>query len=491
MEAVTDGAGWAVTYSTARHGANFQIKIGDADRIVTGRAAYRITYLVRGALDAYADHDELYWNVNGDEAPVPTGAVGATVTFARGGLERAACFQGTRGSSEACRLSATGGTAVTYESTRALAPGEQLTIVAGIRKGLLPEPTPLIRPRARDVEDWFALDGWRGGLAALTLMGALALVARLWWRRGRDDPGVRADVLVTEYEPPDRLRPAHLGLLLDERADPKDLTATIVDLAVRGHLVIEETERRGLFAAKDWTLASTGADRGNLEPYESTLLAGLFEDGPSVKLSTLRGTFAGTLDAAQSQLYKSAVSRGWFPADPRRVRGLWALGGAGLAILGVGLAVVLGMAAGAALVGLAVVGGGVALLALSPSMSRRTSAGRELARRTLGFKRYMEVAEADRQRFAERVSLFTEYLPYAIVFGCVQQWARAFAGLATAATTATWYHGASALDAAALSSSLQGFSSNISSAIVSRPGGSGFSGGSAGGGGGGGGTGSW
>src|SRR5262249_27895958 len=55
-------------------------KIGDPDRTVTGRHTYAIGYTVRGALNHFNDHEELYWNVVGDEWPVPIGAASATVT---------------------------------------------------------------------------------------------------------------------------------------------------------------------------------------------------------------------------------------------------------------------------------------------------------------------------------------------------------------------------------------------------------------------------
>ena len=48
--------------------------------------------------------------------------------------------------------------------------------------------------------------------------------------------------------------------------------------------------------------------------------------------------------------------------------------------------------------------------------------------RTLGFKRFIDESEKDRAQFAERQNLFTEYLPYAIVFGATERWARTFAG---------------------------------------------------------------
>ena len=84
---------------------------------------------------------------------------------------------------------------------------------------------------------------------------------------------------------------------------------------------------------------------------------------------------------------------------------------------------------GGGLIGVPVVVGGVLLFALAHLMPRRTAQGRELYRRSLGFRLYMTKAEKERQQFAEKANLFEEYLPYAIVYGCVDKWAKAFEGL--------------------------------------------------------------
>ena len=497
VDGVTDAQGRRLTYETASRGANVQLKIGDANRTVAGKQTYRIAYRVRGALDAYPDHDELYWNVNGAEWPVPTRATAASVTLAAGGLERAACFEGPTGATDPCRLGPRTATRAEYAATRALGSGEQLTIVAGFRKGVLPEPKPILRAKARGPEDWFALDGARGAAAILVLGAGLALVAWNWSRRGRDLPGARGDTIVAEYEPPDGLRPAQIGVLEDERADPRDATATIIDLAVRGHLIIEEQVSKGPFGlggGTDWSLKRTGIGMGRpvgVLPYELTILNGLFRSGPTVRLSDVRGSFVETLGTAQQELYRDAVAHGWFARSPDTVRTAWLLAGIGVMVAGVALVAGLGVLFSGGLVGIAVILSGFALALSGPFMPRRTAAGREELRRARGFRRYMEVAETDRQRFAEKVSLFSEYLPYAIVFGCVDKWSRAFSGIYTEASTSSWYHGTGSLGSVALASSLSGFSSHVSTAIASRPGGSGFSGGSSGGGGGGGGGGSW
>jgi len=134
------------------------------------------------------------------------------------------------------------------------------------------------------------------------------------------------------------------------------------------------------------------------------------------------------------------------------------------------------------------------LMLLSRAMPRRTALGRSLLHRTLGFARYIRTAETAPQQFAELANMFTTYLPYAIVFKCVDRWARAFKDIDLRAATAGWYVGSTNFNALNFSSTVSSFSSSISHAIASTPGGSGssgFSGGSSGGGGGGGGGGSW
>jgi uncharacterized membrane protein len=135
------------------------------------------------------------------------------------------------------------------------------------------------------------------------------------------------------------------------------------------------------------------------------------------------------------------------------------------------------------------------MIATTRFMSVRTAAGRDLMQHTLGFRLYMNTAEKYRQQFAEKAEIFTQLLPYAIVFGCVTQWAKAFEGIDTSHTDG-WYVGSTPFQAALVASSLESLNASISSAISTAPPSSGSSsgfggGGFSGGGGGGGGGGSW
>jgi len=531
VQSVRDAAGRGLKYETSQNGANLQIKIGDANKIVVGKQTYRITYSVRGALNAFLDHDELFWNVNGGDWPVAMRVVTATVHSAFDAFTTVTCFEGPLGSKKACQSSVSSQRAA-FSATTALPAGQQLTVVTAMRKGAVTIPPPFLERRERDVGEFFDFTPSTEGAALLVMFGGLGLVVWRWWTAGRDER--ERQTIVAEFEPPDKLRPAQVGLLVDESADTKDVTATIVDLAVRGYLTITELPMSGItafFGGKDWSLTRTAdkADQAALQPYERTIYDGLFgravlDDratklvmvikqfnarvgaapvleaiGPKpteqVNLSQLKEHFYMTLRKAQGELYADSVARKWFPADPQRVRQIYAGLGCVAIVVAIVSVFVLGSILGAGLVGLAAIVPAVALLGVAPRMPRKTSSGAELLRRVLGFRHYMEIAETERQRFAERENIFSEYLPYAIVFGSVEKWARAFRDIDVTKQTASWYTGSTlgAFSAGDLSSNLSSFSNQVSSTIASTPGGSGGSGfgGGSGGGGGGGGGGSW
>ena len=100
-----------------------------------------------------------------------------------------------------------------------------------------------------------------------------------------------------QYEPPGGLTPAEAGTLLDETVDMRDITATVVDLAVAGHLKIEEREEKhlfGLISNTDYVFYRLEPKAGArpLEPHEQAVLDGLFEGAArSVALSDLDQEF--------------------------------------------------------------------------------------------------------------------------------------------------------------------------------------------------------
>ena len=485
-----------------------RLRIGDPDRTLSGLETYRLTYDVSGALNGFADHDELYWNASGTW-PVPLSRASVTVTAPAGAIERVDCFQGGSGSTERCESAMTAGEVV-FRTTRALAAGEQLTIVVGLRKGAVADPQPRLLARGsiaearRSLSSRFAT-GPRFVLpAAAGIVLVACAVGLLWWRVGRDrqyvavyhEPSAAGEEPVpllgarpvgVEFEPPEGIRPGQMGLLVDERADTLDVTATIIDLATRGYLTIEEIPKSGWFGRKDWQLHRTKDADAGLLAYERIVFDGLFDGRATRQISSLKEKFYKDLAKAKSALYRDGVDRGWFPRNPNAVRMITRVAGAIITALGVVLAIALGERWGAGLLGVPVVAGGILLLAMAGAMPRRTAKGRTVLLRTLGFVKYIRTGEARQLAFAERANIFTAYLPYAVAFKCVDKWARAFADIDVEAATSRWYTGTGGFNASSLHASLGSFSHSVSNTLASTPGGSGgsgFSGGSSGGGGG-------
>ena len=503
---VTDGS-QPRPYTTSEQGVDEVIQIGDPDVLVSGDQRYVIAYTVAGAMNAFSDHDELFWNVDGDQWAVPKAEVTATVHLPAGAFEKAACYEGPAGSTATCRSSAAGND-VQYAATRTLAPGEQMSIVAGLNKGVVNVPAPLLDARQRSFPaDAFDVNPLTVGASLLVLLLGIGFVAWNWLQHGRDRqyltqyyltndpresgrPLFKQNPVVVEFEPPSSMRPAELGVILDESADTKDITATIVDLAVRGYLTITEVP-----GVADWTLTWRARDTAGLMEYEKTILGGLFASGQQVRLSDLRGKFMTTRALSEKQMYADAMARKLFTTNPTQARASWGCLGIGLVIVGIAVSVMLGIAFGWGYVGVALALVGIAMTISFPFMPQRTATGRELMQRTLGFRLYMTTAEKYRQQFAAKADIFTQLLPYAIVFGCVTMWAKAFEGIDTS-TANGWYIGNAPFQAALLANSLQAMNYSISNTVSYTPpssgSGSGFGGGGfSGGGGGGGGGGAW
>ena len=107
-----------------------------------------------------------------------------------------------------------------------------------------------------------------------------------------------------QYDPPAGLTPAEVGVILDEDAGLKDVSAIIIDLAVRGYLRIREVQKKGLvFTETDYEfdrLKDFNND-AELRPFEKHLLTSLF--GPTAEA-------AGSGAPAARDIHSRAVSSG-------------------------------------------------------------------------------------------------------------------------------------------------------------------------------------
>jgi uncharacterized membrane protein YgcG len=483
----TDSEGRALRLETSRERHYLKMRIwvpGASDATRTVALHYRAT----NALRFFEEHDELYWNVTGDEWEVPIEAATAVIELpAEAGGVRAIAFNGVYGSTAQEALVEVAGTTVQMAMPHALAFHEGLTAVVGWNKGVVTEPSAAKRAAGVLTSNW-----------PLLIPLPVFIFAFLSWRRRGKDPA-RLPITV-RYEPPSGLTPGEAGTLMDHSPDMRDITATLVDLAVRGYLKFEEREDSklfGLIKEREYLLhrLDPPADGAPLAEHEHRLLDGVFQGrGRSVELSDLENEFYRELPGIRTALFNRLLQRGLYRARPDRVRQRWQVAGVllgGVLAFGGGLVayrmlftpapfVVAGV-----LVTLILVGFGFV-------MPARSVAGARTLEAVLGFEEFLGRVEREQYRrvIVGHPEMFDRYLPFAMVFGVEKKWARAFEDIYT--ESPRWYVGTGIahFSVGRLSSSLNDFSSKVGSTMSSSPrssSGSGFGGGGSSGGGGGGG----
>jgi uncharacterized membrane protein len=492
---VTDESGkpWKYQMKKAGHLAN--IRIGDEKRYVKGSQTYVVTYVVENVILFFNDHDELYWNVTGNYWKAPIKEASATVSLTTKNKSKnlmAAGYEGSYGSREECSYE-------TYENSgkfftkRNLNMGEGLTIAFGWDKRLVFPPSSLkkflwaINPR----ENW----------VFLLPIFSLIFMANRWYRKGRD-PRVRESVTVM-YEPPKfdnkPLTPAEVGTLIDEKFDPRDITSTIVGLAVKGYIKIEETKKEGMiFDKTDYVPIKVKESDTHLSPFEDELMRRLFSfSPPRLLVSTLKNKFYTNLPALKKALYGELIRKKYFLSSPEKVRNSYIVSGIIILVFAV-IAFALLVPGSGVKSFIAGILTGTPVLAFARFMPVKTRAGASAYMDILGFQEFMNRAEKDRLERMGDKDLFSKFLPYAIALDVADNWANAFEGIYQ--EPPDWFVspvGFRTFSPYAFTHSLNSVTSNLSSAMFSAPrssggGGGGFGGGgSSGGGFGGGGGGSW
>lgn len=430
---VHDDAGNALRTEQERQGGDLQIKAWvpgarDATRTVI------FEYQVANALRFFPDHDELYWNVTGERWAYPIRSASADVYLPPeiAGV-RTNAFTGAYGSQRQDAEVEQVGNVVRFRTAGELGLHEGLTVVVGWDPGVLERPSALSRI-------------WNfvyGNLILLLPLLALWAMILLWRRYGRDP---ELGSIAPRYEPPAGMTPAEAGTLIDLTCDMRDITATIVHLAVRGFIRIEESEKEhlfGLVSSRDYTFVRlTGVDPGELKEHERDLLDALFEEGPTVALSSLQNRFYKKLPRVMDSLKGSLVAEGYYVRNPTTVRALFMLGAAVTGFLVYLLGMALAASRGTSPVSAVLAGvlTGVAVAVVGWFMPARTVRGTSTLREVLGFEEFLSRVESDRlERVVDRPELFEAYLPYAMAFGVEKRWAGAFEGICD--TPPDWYRG--------------------------------------------------
>jgi hypothetical protein len=428
-------------------------------------------YDVTGAVTPAGDIEELRWfAIGGWQVPVETATVRVTGPAQ---IQNLSCFAGALASAIACTAASMDHAGIVAEfEQQGLGPDEVLTVVVGYPSGTSGGAPILVR--RFDLSTAFTVNAVTGGVLAALLVLLLGGVGLLYWTRGRDarvvdhESGAVSPVRDGHFAPPDGVRPGQIGTLIDEQADVVDVTATIVDLAVRGYLRIDEQPRQA-YDAPDWELVRMPhAPVKALMPYERALFDAIFAGGDAVLLSRLHGSFAASLGKVRDALYADVVRQGWFARRPDTVRTRWTTLGVLLTLAGVVATVLLAWFTTYGLLGLALIIAGAALAVGGQYMPARTAKGATALAHTLGFRRYLAATDLSDAPETDRIELFSRYLPYAVVFDSVDRWARVVAsvtGDGREADNLYWYHGPAEWDLSKFAASMRTFTTTTSGAL--------------------------
>ncbi len=517
---VTSPSGARTDTQLEREGGNVVLQVGEENTYYETPQDYVVSYTVKGIVvsnQAQSGLDEFSWNAIGAASSSRISNVQITVDGPVD-VTKAACFLG-RDFTEECPAVSSGSTA-TYTIAE-LPPGSPVQVVAGFPAGTF-GGVEQIKTRRVTASNMFELTPATGATSGLLGLGAIAALVTILRRHARDDvyvgltPGLTPgkgdnarvgkksgkQTIAVAFQPPKGARPGEVGTLIDATADSVDISATLVDLAVRGHLRISDAGNN------DHLLTRTQREADPLEKYETKLLGRIFKQGNEVRVSELADAkYAGVQDKTKSDLYARVVARKWFKSNPATAQlAPLALGVMFLVVAGAAGLFLTQIGWGLAALPFAVLGLG--LILMSGRFRTRTALGSAVLAETKGFELYLRTAEANQIRFEEGIDVFSRYLPYAMVFGVADRWANVFAELGAMGRyepNLSWYYGANLYNSYAFATGLgnlsHGFNNamaqasaaaaaaNVQGASGSSSGFSGFSGG--GGFGGGGSVGSW
>lgn len=412
---LTDGRGNRIQSSTRKFGDRIDVLI---PRQPLAGNTVRITYEIRNAVTFRPDRDELFWRV-GNGWAVPIRALSLNVTIpdaATGQVTGQFLAGGTHGGLQRARFQ---GTTADIEAAHVEQPVLDLVFAPGVL-----HPPATIRRIA-----WFLQGNPIVFLPGLLLV---AMIGYRWYTRRGTAPQMS---VAPRYEPPEDLPPAEAGYLIDDRLDPRDLAAMLLDLARRGFISIEagEPDEGVPYAAPDFVLRLLKPmdHWAGAYSYEHIMLFHTFYGGQWTKLSSVSLRFYSVIPSIR-QMIRDELQQKQLYMDPRRIPAqrigavlilaalLWMAQAAGW----------FAVAQSALLVVVSVVTFVLAALLVSPRENHRTAKGERVFTELRGFEMFLNSVEADRM---QRVTpeLFETCLPYAVALGMEHRWCSAFSTISS------------------------------------------------------------
>ncbi|WP_033263401.1 DUF2207 family protein [Amycolatopsis vancoresmycina] len=405
-----------------------------------------VTYTVDGAVADLAGRQQARWQVaSGFDTPVAK--VTASFLAPTPQLSPVDCFAGPVGSSRRCTLAELDHTGVVRLEQNDVRPGDRVDLLVGLPANTAPATAKFAAIGL--LANAFALTP-PAGIAFAVLLAFLVAASLFVWRRRKQDAGALhaatgpVEVLLRDggrvfFASPDGVLPGQVGTVVDETVDVVDISATVVDLAVRNYLWLAEVP------GPDWQLARRNPPDEHLHDFERAVYETLLPPGTdTVLVSQLRARGGLDLRRISDAMYADVVTKRWFSRRPDTARGRLTWLGAGVFTAGLVATAVLTFTVGYALLGVAVALAGLAVAAVAALLPSRTARGRALVGQVRGLLDYLHTARAEDIPPGDRELVFSRSLPYAVVLGDTERWLGTFAALNPSADGSAglyWYGG--------------------------------------------------
>jgi len=443
-------------YTVNDSDAATQLKIGDANKTISGKHVYQLSYTVTPVMRPDQAGDYFNWNVVGTAWKVPIEKASATISFPAGvaPLTGERCYTGASQSAASDCSIYTGGSEVRVSLLNSLpAQSSGLTVnvlaPAGSFDTYLAETDATNSGRSSGGSKAFNLITLllRMAFAGILLFGLIMQVRRYF-----SDRKLKSHyTVIAQYEAPNNMTPPMMGLLSDNVADTKEITALAVGLAVNGYLKIERTAGTGILNRKDYQFTLLKPADSSLSIPETDFVLALFAGQTTVLLKTVDvKKIQAAIAKIKLYLTSELVRLGYIDSSQSII-----------------------------------------------SSKNLTEDGAAEWAKVEGFKLFLSVTEKDRLAFHDAPekspSQFSHFLPAAIALGVDKQWAGQFANLDVSGQMSWYVDPAHAqFNSLLLVSELNsGFGKAMAATMTPQSSGSYSGGGFSGGGGGGGGGGSW
>lgn len=279
-------------YTTTKEDGNYNLKIGSADKTLTGEQKYIIKYTYNIGKDPVKDYDELYYNIIGDKWDTAIGNVTFTITMPKE-------FDSSKLGFSSGATGSTDNSKIDYQVSE--------KTITGSYKGILDEEEALTI-RCELPEGYFVGAGFKIGpsvyvMFIVPILGLL-IAFILWWIFGRDDQVVET----VEFYPPEGFNSLEVGFLYKGKADNRDVTSLMVYLANKGYIKISELEEKVLaFKFKNFCITKLKEYDGN-NVNEQLFLNGLFSRAHIRPLDVFKKIVTQTKDSEGKTDYSESGS---------------------------------------------------------------------------------------------------------------------------------------------------------------------------------------